>query len=161
MPGLGRAADERREREHGRGHRVVGVRRSVGAHRVEQLARRGRDELDLVPRAENDKPRRIDARHAAGRVEAQRRTDPSGDRAGGAGERVGVTLLERAAGRAAGDVHGAPDAAADDERGAQLVGDVGREQQVAVAGAALRSAARGVVEDADGHAPRGQARRRC
>ena len=59
--------------------------------------------------------------------------------------------------RAAGDVHGAPHAPADDERGAQLVGDVGRQEQVAVARAALGVAAGDVVEDADGHPPRGEA----
>src|SRR6185312_16826732 len=73
------------------------------------------------------------------------------------GERVGVSLLERATARTAGDVHGAPDATADDEGAAQLVGDVGRQEQVAVARAAPRIAARGPIEDADGHAPRGEA----
>src|SRR5207247_10237442 len=93
---------------------------------------------------------------AGRRIEAQRRADPPGDRSGDAGERVDVTLLERAAGRAAGDVHRPPHAATDDERGAQLVGNVGGEKQVAVARAALRSAARDVIEDADGHAPCGE-----
>jgi hypothetical protein len=156
LTGLGRAADKRGEREHGRGHCIVGVGWSVGAHRGEQLARRGRDELDLVPWTEDDQPRRLDARPAACRIEAQRRADPSGDRARDAGDGVDVTLLERSAGRAAGDVHRAPDAAADDEGGAQLVGDVGREEEVAVARAALRIAARDVFQDPDGHAPRRQ-----
>ena len=108
------------------------------------------------PWAEDDEPRRLDARPAACCIEAQRRADPAGDRAGDGGERVGVTLLERSACRAAGDVDRAPDAAADDEGGAQLVGDVGREEQVAVASAALRVAARDVVQDPDGHALRRQ-----
>src|SRR5256885_502866 len=89
-------------------------------------------------------------------VEAERRTDPPGDRARGHGERIDVTLPERSACCAAGDVDRAPDAAADDEGGAQLVGDIGREEQVAVASAALRVAARDVVPDPDRHAPRRQ-----
>ena len=80
---------------------------------------------------------------------------------GEGGERVGVALLERAAAAAAGDVHGAPDATADDERGAQLVGDVGRQEQVAIAGAALGVTAGDLVEDADGYPPRRRGRRRC
>ena len=156
MTGLGRAAYKRGEREHGRGHRIVGVGGSVGAQRGEQLARRGRDELDLVLWTKDDEPGRLDARPAACCIEAQRRTDPPGDRARSGGEGVDVTLLERSACRAAGDVDRAPDAPPDDERGAQLVGDAGREEQVAVASAALRVAARDLVEDPDGHAPRRQ-----
>src|SRR5260370_310612 len=83
--------------------------------------------------------------------DATRRADPARDRPGEGGERVGVALLECAAARAAGIVHGAPDAPADDERAAQFVGDIGRQEQVAVARAALRIAAGDVVEDADWH----------
>ena len=107
--------------------------------------------------AEHDHPRRLDARDASGRIEAQRRANAAADRPGDGGERVGVALLECAAARAAGNVHGAPDAPADDEGAAQLVGDVGRQEQVAVARAALGIAAGDVVEDADGHPPRGEA----
>ena len=73
------------------------------------------------------------------------------------GERDRVALLECAAGPAASNVHGAPHAPADDERAAQLVWDVGRQEQVAVARAALGIAAGDVVEDADGHPPGGEA----
>jgi hypothetical protein len=64
--------------------------------------------------------------------------------------------LECAAAGAARNVHGAPDAPADDERAAELVGDVGPQEQVAVARAALGIAAGDVVEDADGHPPGGE-----
>ena len=107
--------------------------------------------------AEHDHPRRLDARDAAGCIEAQRRADGTGDRAGEGGERVGVALLECTAARAAGNVHGAPDAPADDEGAAQFVGNVGRQEQVAVARAALGIAAASVVKDADGHPPRREA----
>jgi hypothetical protein len=94
--------------------------------------------------------------HPPCRVEAQRRPNPPRDRTRDARERVRVALLERSAGGAAGDVHGTPHTTSDDERGAQLVGDVGRQEQVAVAGAALRGAAGGVVEDPDRDPPPGQ-----
>jgi hypothetical protein len=68
-----------------------------------------------------------------------------------------IAAVRAASASAAGNVHGAPDAPAEDEGAAQLVGDVGRQEQVAVARAALGIAAGGVVEDADGRPPRGEA----
>ena len=85
---------------------------------------------------------------------ASKRSDvriPRATAAGDRGEGVGVLLLERAARPAAGDVDRAPDPPADDERGTELVRDVERQEQIAVARAALGIAAGGVVEDPDRH----------
>ena len=76
---------------------------------------------------------------------------PRATAAGDRGEGVGVLRSERAARRAAGDVDSAPHAPADDECGTELVRDVGRQEEIAVARAALGIAAGGVVEDPDRH----------
>ena len=119
-----------------------------------------RDELDLVVRVEDDESRRLGAVGTARSVEAQRRPDAARDRARRAGEHRRVRLRERPARLAARDVHGAPGASAEEEHGPQLVRDAGRDEQIAVAGAALRGTARRLVEDPDRGAAASELRER-
>ena len=108
-------------------------------------------------RTQHDEARGARVVGAPRRIEAQGRADAVGDRAGDAGERHRVLAPEVAGLLAAGDVHRAPAAPAADEGGPQLEGDPRRDEQLAVARAALGAAARRVAEDADGRAPGGEA----
>ena len=104
----------------------------------------------------HDQPGRLGAGAASRGVEAQRRSNAVGDRAGDAREGIGVPLRERAALPAPRDVDRAPHPPADDERRAELVRDARRLEQVPVARAALGVPARGLVEGPDRHPSRGE-----
>ena len=95
--------------------------RGVAAERVKERPRRRRDQFDRVGGVDHDQARCLVAGAAPGSVEAQRRSNAVGDRAGHAREGIGVALRERATLRAARDVDCAPDPPADDERRPELV----------------------------------------
>jgi hypothetical protein len=79
-----------------------------------------------------------------------------GDRASHVCEGVGVALREGAGCLSSRNVDRAPDAAADHEGGAKLVGNAGWLEEIAVARAALGVSTRGVVEHAHGDPASGE-----
>ena len=151
------AAGERGQSQQWAGWRLVAGGMRGTAHRRQELVSGRGDQLDVVVRAEHHQPGSAAVRGLAGRVEAQRGPDSLRDGGGDACQCSYVVSAEVCSVLAASDMDGPPAPPTTDERRAQLERDAGRDEQLAIADAALGMAAGRLSKRGDRHATGRQA----
>ena len=141
-----------RERQHGIWRNLAVAGTGAGGHEVQKLSGRRRDHLDLVAGPEQHGPGEV--RSAPPRRPASKRRDA---RMPSATMPVMLASTDTSSSREvplsveAGDVHRPPATPACHERGAKLVRDAGRLENMLVANATVELAAGRLGERADGH----------